>query len=581
MKRVLTILFLVYLSYPINGQTIEKERPEDLMYLSAPDSTGYRRPLKTPIIHDTKRKVVNNLSELPYPIIFIHGLNSEAEAWNDFTNALEEEYGMIFGGRKDYCLNFDNDNSIANTNFYPENGADIAIFVGPTINFSGDYFYLNFNIGIDGSVYPWYLDSSNVLSNQAAVVKQSVALKNMIQYILNGTGKSKVILFGHSMGGLAAREYLQNPSIWQDDGQHHVAKLITTGTPHGGSNTSGSALSLGLGINEKSDAVRDLRTTYSVSGNPGVYLNGGFEDLDWMDDSLIPFYAFHNTDVNCNTINDEFITGLNSKENPNDLDFACIIGSFLGGSSDGVVNQVSANLFNYIDFNSNTVNNIFNTNSFHTSLQGKFLENMQGLDEPNEYELSYEIELNKNYSGFVTPQPINGYDYDYDDFKFTLEENGVYELKITSTILSELNYYLLDSELNILFSGTIDQEPINEDSIQISLNSGQYFLEFKASPNEMSPPKSYNFSIETNLSIPNNVTETQISVYPNPTNSIINIDSKIKFDQAQIYSVLGQKIFSKKLDLNQIIDLSELSAGFYNLILKNSDQIQSVKILKE
>lgn len=97
----------------------------------------------------------------------------------------------------------------------------------------------------------------------------------------------------------------------------------------------------------------------------------------------------------------------------------------------------------------------------------------------------------------------------------------------------------------------------------------------------MSPPKSYNFSIETNLSIPNNVTETQISVYPNPTNSIINIDSKIKFDQAQIYSVLGQKIFSKKLDLNQIIDLSELSAGFYNLILKNSDQIQSVKILKE
>ena len=115
-----------------------------------------------------------------------------------------------------------------------------------------------------------------------------------------------------------------------------------------------------------------------------------------MDDSLIPFYTFHNTDVNCNTINDEFITGLNSKENPNDLDFACIIGSLLGGSSDGVVNQVSANLFNYIDFNSNTVNNIFNTNSFHTSLQGKFLENMQGLDEPNEYELSYEIELNKN-----------------------------------------------------------------------------------------------------------------------------------------------------------------------------------------
>lgn len=62
---------------------------------------------------------------------------------------------------------------------------------------------------------------------------------------------------------------------------------------------------------------------------------------------------------------------------------------------------------------------------------------------------------------------------------------------------------------------------------------------------------------------------------------VCNVDSKIRFDQAQIYSVLGQKIFSKKLNLNQMIDLSELSPGFYNLILKNSDQIQSVKILKE
>ena len=58
---------------------------------------------------------------------------------------------------------------------------------------------------------------------------------------------------GHSMGGLASREYLQNPDNWQADGDHHVAKLLTIGTPNGGSNTTGGSL-LGafFGIDESS-----------------------------------------------------------------------------------------------------------------------------------------------------------------------------------------------------------------------------------------------------------------------------------------------------------------------------------------
>jgi len=42
------------------------------------------------------------------------------------------------------------------------------------------------------------------------------------------------------MGGLASREYIQNTSNWQSDNVHHVAKLLTVGTPHGGSNASDS-----------------------------------------------------------------------------------------------------------------------------------------------------------------------------------------------------------------------------------------------------------------------------------------------------------------------------------------------------
>ena len=54
------------------------------------------------------------------------------------------------------------------------------------------------------------------LSNQSAIAKQGLALRNVIIYVMQLTGRDKVILMGHSMGGLAAREYLQNPSNWVD-----------------------------------------------------------------------------------------------------------------------------------------------------------------------------------------------------------------------------------------------------------------------------------------------------------------------------------------------------------------------------
>jgi hypothetical protein len=50
-----------------------------------------------------------------------------------------------------------------------------------------------------------------------------------IEHICSVTGKNRVILIGHSMGGLASRVYLHRYG-----GQRRVAKLITLGTPHHG-----------------------------------------------------------------------------------------------------------------------------------------------------------------------------------------------------------------------------------------------------------------------------------------------------------------------------------------------------------
>tara|TARA_B110000444_G_scaffold186079_1_gene175208 strand:- start:918 stop:1136 length:219 start_codon:yes stop_codon:yes gene_type:complete len=56
--------------------------------------------------------------------------------------------------------------------------------------------------------------------------------------VLQVSNRDKVILMGHSMGGLAAREYFQNSFFWQSDGLSHVAKIATLDTPQGGSNAS-------------------------------------------------------------------------------------------------------------------------------------------------------------------------------------------------------------------------------------------------------------------------------------------------------------------------------------------------------
>ena len=64
-------------------------------------------------------------------------------------------------------------------------------------------------------------------------------IQRAIQRMCRETGHNKVILIGHSMGGLAARAYLRAC------GSSHVAKVITLGTPHHGTGLA----HFGIGLN--------------------------------------------------------------------------------------------------------------------------------------------------------------------------------------------------------------------------------------------------------------------------------------------------------------------------------------------
>jgi len=608
--KVLLILSICSGAFAQNLQ--KKTRPADFEHLSAPDSLGIRHKLVMP---NTTNRLNLNTHTLPYPIIFIHGLNSNSNIWAPFEDDENEsnngdlnesgdadssdliynfltEIGLSYGGRFDFNLNDDNDNTTSNTLIWPTPDADIAEWYTTLID--GDFYFLNFAVGSNGIYNPEVgsitTEQSTYynLSNQASIAKQGVALGRTIEQVMNLTSKDKVILFGHSMGGLCAREYLQNSSNWQTDGNHHVAKLITTGTPHGGfagsdiiTNIIGGSIE---GVDINSEAYRDLKKEYT-NDNQGAYLFGGVENTFYIGDE-----GYYNNDINCNGVNNDNgnIQGLNNKYlDVENVDFAYIIGDcfwcpgFQRG--DGVVRFDNANLENFYSELPKPRNKfIYDGNSpteTHTRLPKIIDKNMQGLDEPNEFNLSYEININNSYMGFSSLQPVDGNTFDYDHYKFTITENGTFEFEIFNNRPGVLFCKIYDNDYNIRLNLTVEE--YNYDLSQVSFESGQYFIEFLSVPYENSFNYPYNFAINTTLSLDNYFNETEISVFPNPTNSMININSKIKFRQAEIYNVLGQKIFVTELDLDQIIDLSELSAGFYHLVLKNSKEIKSLKILKE
>ena len=533
-------------------------------------------PLKTPNVNTDGRVTT---SKLPYPIIFIHGLNSSSETWNTSTNYFDSQYGLTFGGRFDFCLSADGNHSLANTNFFPTSGADIAAFETTTIQ-NGDYYYVNFDVNINGSI------GTSVYSNQSAVTKQGVAVRKAVERVLSLTGKDKVILVGHSMGGLASREYIQNSYNWQTDGQHHVAKFLTLGTPHGGSNASDIGLGWIIGMETHSEALRDLKITYYYSGDPSRYLFGGVEvnNSSNMNEHLFGS-DYWNIDVNCNGSIGNTIVGINQKPIDNIIDFSSVIGRINGSSSDGVVTEPAAKMDNYFTGTGLTypIKYFYYTSigvENHTALPSQYYYVMQGLDEPNYKELAYKIDTNTEYRGFTTVQ-ASGTTIDDDFYKFTITDNMNAAVSISSIVTSSMNATILNS------SGTPVGASQNNTGSTLNLTRvlapGDYFLKISStSPSNTNYQTPYIFNITTSLGTNDNNLNS-ISYYPNPVKNILTIEN-YNYTKASIYSILGQlldvKLNENNSNISQI-NMSNYANGMYILVFENETGAKTIKVIKE
>jgi len=436
----------------------------------------------------------------PYPIIFVHGLNSDEQTWDTVVNYMDNSFSISGNNRFSAILNArggDTTNYLQDVMIpsLDENGIQVNRFINSNI------FLVNFrNFWNRNSNDPRILIHSDVTpgsyqspSNQSAIYKQGYALGICIDSVLRVTGASKVILVGHSMGGLAIREYLQrienNSHIWwinpnETDG-HKVAKVVTIGTPHLGSNASTWDPPFFI-VDEYSEAVRDLRNSFpSIYNYDGSYLFGGMEEY-------IPI-VYYNNDINCDGTSGGQIIGLNTNESynqdlalPQNIEYTWIISEYLFLNGDLIVdldkqwlkvNNVPSPLY---------ISDTLKTNKKHWEEPEDKFTIIRGLDEPDDMTFAYPLQFNKTYSGFVTSQS-NGNTMDYDYYKVTAPESGYLTVSINGNNAGLSGLEILSNTGDVISSIPITSSGLLSNTVA----AGIYFIRVRGFGDQNSNFKSY------------------------------------------------------------------------------------------
>lgn len=399
----------------------------------------------------------------PYPIIYIHGLDSEDTAWHESIEKLSVIHGSFIPNSASNTGNVFN----AMLNRYDDMTAmfgadgivgtyDDDVYTQRSALQPGSVFALNFNTKWNQlpmnplmQFYEdqWSLGSRESQSNEASIVKQGYALKKCIEAVLLATGAKKVILVGHSMGGLCIREYLQRrvngtPRWWIEPGSadgHKVARVVTYGTPHWGSDASifipmvqndsgqssakGSEAMMPLVPNTSSEAVRDLRYSYAVGSQKyGVYLFGGNEA--GLNTSVL-LSGWHNADVDCNGYDKDIVTGINkvlATTMPMNIRYTWITSKPTAVTEgDGVVYLEDQRIMDDDGrpWPLGLADTLF-TNRYHWDQTSDAASIARGLDEPEQLALAYDIEVGVTYRGGISMQ-MNGVQTDNDCFRIPVQ----------------------------------------------------------------------------------------------------------------------------------------------------------------
>ncbi len=498
---------------------------------------------------------------LPNPIILVHGFTANKNTWTPFTNYLRSNLGLTISPTLlTYDLNCDGNNATAQILM------DVCQINTGTIG-NYDVYVVDFEVNGNNTKYKY--------SNQASATKQGYALKYAIERVLAATGADRVSLLGHSMGGLAIREYAQNPIHYQDnDKQHHIAKIATIGTPHGGSNQGSLNLNLGslFGKDEFSEAGRDLKTT-TLNGKSGVYLFGGYENAATLGN------GYFNYDIDNNGRTGDLIVGLNQRPFPENIDAACVIG---GIDSDLVVTTKSQNLNNIYPV---IWAKVFNyncqfTETCHTEEpKMAFSEMVQALDEP--YKLLTSLKQGVSTKGIFAKE-IQDANIDDDEYYIYVSEKGKINVTFNGVPSAQTLIRFYDIENRQMFF----QQNITNVNFTIDADKPGFYkiLLHGETPNSISTYfVKYTFTPTPPPIVVTSTTPTKPTVsalYPNPNNGSFWVESSSNITSIDIFDQLGNLLQSTEAQSNrQRIELN--SACNCILRINATEGSKSIRFLSQ
>jgi len=223
-------------------------------------------------------------TQIPYPILLLHGLGQKAEVWND-ANALKfykNDMGLGYGGALKFTKG--------------------VMKLQSANDKTSDFFTVSFSSPYD-SIGGWARE-----------------LSKAIDFVRQKTNSDKVILIGYSMGGVAARYHLiLKPT------NHHVKRLITIGSPHQGS-------AFAKAYNWKTSILKGL------ADNPNMISKAVLESAKYTLEKMEQGVPFESPAVgDLREFNDYgfFLYNINRMSHPGDVEYISVIGKvdFLDGVS--------------------------------------------------------------------------------------------------------------------------------------------------------------------------------------------------------------------------------------------------------
>ena len=551
-------------------------------------------------------EVFPQIKKIPYPIIFVHGLKSSDRTFKTTMEFLNEHYQLGPINVFDVVLNADNDDHTAvleeDVKYEDFHFGDRDINVGRR-NYADDIddfvdgwqpsyiFAVNFQEErIRGAAGFWndYFD----YSDQAAIFKQGYALSKVIKEVLDFTGAEKVILVGHSMGGLAIREYLQRTEAnhihtnwidpYSEDG-HKVAKVITLGTPHLGSNTGLDPTKSSV-LNEKTEAVRDMKWEYdsytNCNGSPvGIYLFGGNENCIAPTDDNETFY---NVDINCNGSTTDNIIGIDfsTYDNPvmplpEDLPYTWITSIYASSgdlTGDGAVAIGRQWLYVGNEPAPLGITDTLMTDVFHTSEPDDFYTVIRGLDEPSNLDFAYFISLDTQYLGFTTYQ-TNMEIFDADAYFFRCDPNSQYIISIANeeSFAHRIEIYNSNKQL-------IKEDNFYTPPYQTEITTGEdsvIYLKIYGHATPVSYLYPYDISVTKEMQYIETTFSTDLKAYY--SEGLLHLSKPVS-GSFELYTLSGQKVFSAiKTQPTENINV-KLPAGIYTLSVNNKEKRYITKI---